>query len=206
MSISGSSDELTRAAEIILAEGVALLPTDTVYGLAVRPDSPTAIDRLFAMKGRPREKNLPVMVGSGEQLSELGVDINEACSRCLASPYMPGPLTLAVGFVEDGRRPAWLAGRDEVAVRIPAHPAMLAILAQTGPLLVTSANISGGPTHENVPSILSSLLFEPDVTVDRGPLSRVPSTLVNCRKDPPVVERVGVVSETEILRMLNVDR
>src|SRR5262245_7367032 len=90
--------------------GVVLLPTDTVYGLAVNPNFDKSIDRLFALKGRPRSVNLPLMVSSDTELEPLGFEISESARRLLQSPLIPGSLTLVLGFRSD-YRPAWLVGR-----------------------------------------------------------------------------------------------
>src|ERR1041384_4836301 len=119
--------------------GVVLLPTDTVYGLAVSPNFDKSIDRLFALKRRPRNVNLPIMVASDTELEPLGFEISESARRLLRSPLIPGSLTLAMGFSSD-YRPHWLIGRDEAAIRIPNDDRLLAVLRKTGPLLVTSAN------------------------------------------------------------------
>jgi len=77
--------------------GVVLLPTDTVYGLAVSPKFDKSIDRLFALKRRPRTVNLPIMVASDAELEPLGFEISESARRLLRSPLIPGSLTLAMG-------------------------------------------------------------------------------------------------------------
>lgn len=182
--------------------GVVLLPTDTVYGLAVSPTHEKSIDRLFALKRRPRTVNLPIMVASDAELDPLGFEISESARRLLRSPLIPGSLTLALGFKSD-YRPAWLAGRDEAAVRIPNHNQLLAVLRQTGPLLVTSANAHSADTPDNVAAILAQLDGAPDLAIDGGILRTTASTLVNCRVDPPVIERLGVVPEAEVLRYLH---
>src|SRR5262249_20386292 len=106
----GISDELVdQAGQCLLNGGVVLLPTDTVYGLAVHPMRADAATRLFAMKRRPRTRNLPIMVSSVDQLKELAVDINEPARR-LIDAFFPGPLTLALGLHE-AAAPSWLAGR-----------------------------------------------------------------------------------------------
>jgi L-threonylcarbamoyladenylate synthase len=182
--------------------GVVLLPTDTVYGLAVSPEFDGAIDRLFALKRRPRNVNLPIMVASEAELEKLGFEISESARRLLRSPLIPGSLTLAMGFSSD-YRPAWLAGRDEAAVRIPNDERLLAVLSRTGPLLVTSANAHSAETPDNVADILAQLDGEPDLYVDGGILKTTASTLVNCRLNPPRIERVGVVPESEVLKYLS---
>jgi L-threonylcarbamoyladenylate synthase len=182
--------------------GVVLLPTDTVYGLAVSPNFDESIDRLFALKRRPRTVNLPIMVASDDELEPLGFEISESARRLLHSPLIPGSITLALGFSSD-YRPHWLAGRDEAAIRIPNDEQLLAVLRKAGPLLVTSANAHSADTPDNVHDILTQLDGAPDLSIDGGRLKTTASTLVNCRVDPPVIERLGVVPESEVLRYLN---
>jgi L-threonylcarbamoyladenylate synthase len=193
--------EVARAAECLLAGGVVLLPTDTVYGLAVHPEQDQAITRLFAMKGRPRSVNLPVMISSRDEIRALGGVVNGAAELLLESKYVPGPLTLALGVSAPELAP-WLRGREEFAVRIPDDERLLAILRTTGPLLVTSANLHAEQVRESVPDILATLVSEPDLVIDDGNRDTVSSTLVNCRRLPPVIERVGAVAEEEIEAIL----
>jgi L-threonylcarbamoyladenylate synthase len=182
--------------------GVVLLPTDTVYGLAVSPNFDGSIDRLFALKRRPRNVNLPIMVASDAELEPLGFEVGEYARRLLRSPLIPGSLTLAMGFSSD-YRPAWLAGREEAAVRIPNDERLLSVLRETGPLLVTSANAHSAETPDNVADILAQLDGAPDLSIDGGTLRTTASTLVNCRVDPPRIERIGVVPESEVLKYIS---
>ena len=182
--------------------GVVLLPTDTVYGLAVSPLFDKSIDRLFALKRRPRNVNLPIMVASDTQLATLGFEITESAQRLLRSPLIPGSLTLALGFHSD-YRPDWLKGRDEAAIRIPNDDRLLAVLRQAGPLLVTSANAHSAETPDNINDILAQLDGAPDLSIDGGILRTTASTLVNCRREPAVIERHGVVPDSEVQRYLN---
>jgi L-threonylcarbamoyladenylate synthase len=188
--------------ECLANGGVVLLPTDTVYGLAVSPSFDRSIDRLFALKRRPRNVNLPIMVASESELEPLGFAISDSARRLLRSPLIPGSLTLAMGFSSE-YRPAWLAGREEAAVRIPNDERLLSVLRQTGPLLVTSANAHSAETPDNVADILAQLDGAPDLSVDGGTLRTTASTLVNCRVDPPRIERAGVVPESEVLKYLS---
>ena len=182
--------------------GVVLLPTDTVYGLAVSPKFDDSITRLFGLKRRPRNVNLPIMVASDTELEPLGFEISDSARRLLRSPLIPGSLTLAMGFSSD-YRPAWLAGREEAAVRIPNDERLLSVLREAGPLLVTSANAHSAETPDNVADILAQLDGAPDLSIDGGTLRTTASTLVNCRVDPPRIERVGVVPESEVLKYLS---
>ena len=197
-----SMTEVERIVECLQTGGVVLLPTDTVYGLAVSPEFDDSISRLFALKRRPRNVNLPIMVASDAELEALGFEVSDSARRLLRSPLIPGSLTLAMGFSSD-YRPAWLAGRDEAAVRIPNDERLLAVLRKAGPLLVTSANAHSAETPDNVADILAQLDGAPDLSIDGGTLHTTASTLVNCRVDPPAIERLGVVPESEVLKYLS---
>lgn len=188
--------------ECLSKGGVVLIPTDTVYGLAVSPNFDKSIDRLFALKRRPRNVNLPIMVASDTELEPLGFELSESARRLLRSPLVPGSLTLAMGFRSE-YRPEWLADREEAAVRIPNDERLLAVLRKAGPLLVTSANAHSAETPDNVSDILAQLDGAPDLFIDGGILRTTASTLVNCRVDPPVIERVGVVPASEVLKYLS---
>ncbi|MEL7221728.1 MAG: L-threonylcarbamoyladenylate synthase [Bacteroidota bacterium] len=192
-----------QIADCLLQEGVVLLPTDTVYGLAVSPQFPKAVDRLFELKQRERHKNLPIMVADIPAMEQLGVAINARARRLLESEYVPGALTVAIGFTTIPTV-AWLEGREEVAIRIPDDEQLLAVLRATGPLLVTSANASGYPvTPPLVADILPQLHGKPDLVVEGGSIKTIPSTLVNCRKDPPQIEREGAIPTAAIEAILD---
>jgi len=189
---------IRKIVECLQQGGVVLLPTDTVYGLAVSPDFPAGVDKLYDLKQRPRSMHLPIMVADVAAMESLGVAINERARKLLASDFVPGALTIAIGFAKAPLVP-WLTGREEVAIRIPDDEQLLAVLRQTGPLLVTSANASGYPeTPAEVADILVQLNGQPDLVIDGGPIKTIPSTLVNCRLDPPVVEREGVITQGEL--------
>nr|VFK40189.1 MAG: L-threonylcarbamoyladenylate synthase [Candidatus Kentron sp. SD]VFK45740.1 MAG: L-threonylcarbamoyladenylate synthase [Candidatus Kentron sp. SD] len=196
-----SDDEIRKIVACLENSGVVLMPTDTVYGLAVLPARARAVGRVYALKQRPGGMNLPIMVDSAEKLPALGLAINEAARRLLDSPLVPGALTLALGFRERPI-PGWLEGREEVAIRIPDDRRLLDVLGQTGPLLVTSANRHGDATPGTLADALAQLDGAVDLAVEGGRLSRAPSTLVNCRRDPPVIEREGAISRETIMEYL----
>jgi L-threonylcarbamoyladenylate synthase len=185
------------AAEVLGGGGVIVVPTDTVYGLAARPTDADAVQAVFRAKGRPEGMQLPVLAASLEQVRALGVDLTPA-ALALARWWWPGPLTMAFGFEARSERPAWLAGRDEVAVRIPDHDFLRALLARTGVLVVTSANPHGAPTPRTALDVAASLGPSVDLVVDGGRLHDVPSTLVNVSGTEPVVEREGAISRAEV--------
>lgn len=189
------------AVEVLASGGVVVLPTDTVYGLAARPFDGDAVRAIFRAKGRPVGMHLPVLAASVAQVRTLGVSFT-AGAETLARTWWPGPLTLAFGFDLGQARPAWLEGRDEVAVRVPDHEFLRAVLHGAGVLLVTSANPHGTPTPLSADDVATSLSGTIDLVVDGGRLSDVPSTLVNVRRDEAVVEREGALSREQVAAAL----
>ncbi|MDE0781541.1 MAG: L-threonylcarbamoyladenylate synthase [Planktomarina sp.] len=184
------------------AGGVVLLPTDTVLGLAVMPQLSHAVNKLYAMKSRPRAKALPVMVANIEQVEDLGVSISQNIRRLTESLMFPGALTIVAST--DGESPHhWLWDRTEVAFRAPDDAFLLEILCLTGPLLVTSANLAGEPTPLEIHDVLAQLQDTPDYVVEGLGKSSLPSTLVNCTVTPAKIERIGAFSEIEISKFVD---
>lgn len=194
--------DIAAASDCLLAGGVVLLPTDTVFGLAASPRHPEAVEKLFRLKRRPSERRLPVMVASVGQIGELGVDVSASAMKLLTSKYVPGALSVAMGFRSESK-PGWLAGRDEIAIRIPGDELLLAVLRTTGPLFVTSANAHGRATPAQIAEVLAQLDGTPDFVIHGSTGGGTPSTLVNCRLDPPVIEREGAVSKAAIMEIIS---
>jgi L-threonylcarbamoyladenylate synthase len=195
--------DINKIINTLLRGGVALLPTDTVYGLAASPLHPDAVARIFDLKARPTRQNLPIMVADKAEMERMGLDLNTYVEKILASDFVPGDITIVAGF-KDTPSVSWLEGREEVAVRIPNHALMLAILTKTGPLMVTSANRHGNPTTPlTVEEVLADLNGAPDVVVDGGEVENVPSTIINCRETPPKIERSGRILYEDLFNLLN---
>lgn len=196
-----SESVVESAAHCLTTGGVVFLPTDTVFGLAALPTQKEAVARIFRLKARPSQKNLPVMVSSVDQIEAIGGQINDRVLSLVYSPYCPGPLSIAIGL-DDKATPEWLWGRDELAFRIPNDHVLLSILDEVGPLLVTSANRSGSDTARTVEEAVAQLSEEPDLVVGGRECNCEPSTLVNCRFSKPVIERIGVVSPEDLAQYL----
>jgi len=188
---------MDKAAKTLLSGGVALLPTDTVYGLLASPLHPKAVATIFALKGRNTAKALPILVANVAQITGLGVALDTRTKALLDMQI--GALTMVLPVASP---PAWLLGRTEVALRMPDDPALKALLGQTGPLLATSANASGQDTPAEVPEILTQLAGTPDIVVDDGPRTSRPSTLIDTQTTPFTVLRRGALAEADITEIL----
>lgn len=168
------NEDIAGALDALSGGRVCVIPTDTVYGLAVSPAAAGAVEKLFRLKGRPRDKPIPVL---GHDVASLeGVVTFDENARRLALKFWPGPLTTvlprAASFTTD------LGGRGEsIAVRVPAHPLALELLRGSGPLAVTSANRSG---EAPLTTAGAAAQFGDDVYVlDGGPCDGAPSTIVD---------------------------
>lgn len=140
--------DISTAVEIINSGGVVGVPTDTVYGLAVDPFNEDALWALFDLKGRPERKPIGLLVGSIEQAEDLARLPDDA--RALLQQHWPGALTIVVPVKVIV--PDWVGDRSTrtIGLRMPDHPVILSLLAETGPLAVTSANRSGeAETHDD---------------------------------------------------------
>jgi L-threonylcarbamoyladenylate synthase len=191
-----------RAALEALARGeLVVVPTDTVYGVAARPDLPGATDRLFAAKGRPRELTLPVLIGEPNAAERLG-SIDDRCRR-LIERFWPGPLTLVVPRT-DASVPWDLGGdRETVGLRVPDHDATRTLLGETGPLAVTSANRSGQPTPSDCEGVRAALGDSVAVYVCDDPRpAGPPSTVVYATGPELTVLREGALDRKTVLAAL----
>jgi L-threonylcarbamoyladenylate synthase len=198
---AGEPASLRRAAAALADGAVVAVPTDTVYGLAVDPSQPEAVARLFALKGRPDDVPLPVLVAGPEQVALVAGTLGPAAAE-LAARFWPGPLTLVVprrpGFTVDLGGPP--AARQTVGVRRPDHPVVVALCELLGPLAVTSANLHGAApatTADEVAAVFAGS-DEPEVVLDGGPCDGTPSTVVECRGPASRCLREGALAWADL--------
>jgi L-threonylcarbamoyladenylate synthase len=192
-------DTLAEATRRILAGEPVAVPTETVYGLAADATNPAAVNRIYAIKGRPSFNPLIVHVDSLAAAGRLAYFSSQA--DLLARAFWPGPLTLVLPRRADsGLAPAVSAGLATIGIRLPRHPVMLALLAMVErPLAAPSANASGGISPTTAQHVLASLGERAPMIVDDGPTERgVESTIVACGPEGVRVLRPGPVSEEEI--------
>ncbi|KPJ86089.1 hypothetical protein AMJ57_00340 [Parcubacteria bacterium SG8_24] len=190
-----SSKALQEAVAVLRRGGTIVYPTETSYGIGADPGSVTAVQGVYAIKGRSSRKPLPVIAGSFGQAAQWTVLTGR--SRILAKRYWPGPLTLVVPF-RTRRSVAWQHGGRpaSIAIRVPGS-AWARALAETfgSPIVSTSANISdGAPVYSGgaVRRLFSGRERRPDLLLDAGQLPmRPPSTIVQVRRGVPEVLREG---------------
>jgi L-threonylcarbamoyladenylate synthase len=171
------------AARIVAGEAVAV-PTETVYGLAARADSPQAVAAIYAAKGRPGFN--PLIVHVPDLASAETIAIFDGRARQLAAKFWPGPLTLVLPLREEARiAPAVTAGLPTIALRCPAHPVMRAVLEASGlPLAAPSANRSGGVSPTSAVHVARSLAGRIAMVLDGGDCpAGLESTIVALRAD-----------------------
>jgi L-threonylcarbamoyladenylate synthase len=191
---------LSLALELLNSGEVVAFPTDTVYGIGVRVDLESAIEKLYQIKVRSLDKPIPVMVAALEQLEWVAGLIPDTARR-LAGWFWPGPLTMVLPKRRD--LPENLTHLPGVGVRIPDHPFTLELLKNCGPLAVTSANLSGQPEAINADTVMAQLNGRLPLIVDGGD-SRggIASTVVDLTGAKPCILREGPISAGMIKQAL----
>jgi tRNA threonylcarbamoyl adenosine modification protein (Sua5/YciO/YrdC/YwlC family) len=186
---------MDEVVKVLRDGGAVVLPTDTVYGLAVRADLEDAVGVLAELKDRAAEQPVAVLVADARQVEKVGVLPDWA--RPIAERWWPGPLTLVLrrreGLAWDLGEPAGTVG-----VRVPDHDLVRAISARVGPLATTSANRHGAPTPPGAKEAAAALLRPPGLVVDGGPCTGTASTVVDATGDGPVVLREGPITAAQL--------
>ncbi|HEU4566679.1 MAG TPA: L-threonylcarbamoyladenylate synthase [Marmoricola sp.] len=184
---------LAAAVDAIRGGDLVVIPTDTVYGVAADAFDPPAVARLLAAKGRGREMPPPVLINAAATLDALATGV-QGWVRTMVERFWPGPLTVVVR--EQGSL-QWDLGdtRGTVAVRMPRDPVALALLERTGPLAVSSANLSGRAAATDAGEAESMLGDSVSVILDAGPTtSDLASTIVDCTGGAPRILREGALA------------
>src|SRR5687767_3845476 len=174
-----SDDAMLEAAELIRSGEPVAIATETVYGLAADATDPAAVARVYEAKGRPSFN--PLIVHVPDLAAARTIGEFDAAALELAAEHWPGPLTLAVPLRPgSGIASLVTAGLPTIALRVPAHRAMQALLRATGrPLAAPSANASGSISPTRAEHVLKSLGGRIALIVDDGPTERgIESTIV----------------------------
>ena len=193
---------LDEAVAVLRRGGVVAYLTDTVYGLAVDALRPEAIARLYAVKGRPESKPLPVIIGALEQLTLVAATVPATAAR-LIEVFWPGPLTLLLP--PHGRIPPALLGEsDRIGVRWPASTLSQQLaIGLGGAITASSANPSGAPAALTAAEVMTQLAPAVDLVLDAGGvISPVVSTIVDVTVEPPCLYRPGKIAQQAIEAVL----
>lgn len=191
--------DVETAIEALRTGRLAVIPTDTVYGLAAAGDSEPAARALYAAKGRGRGQPTALLFPTVEQLLERVPEL-PASARSIARTLLPGPVTLVLP--NPGRRFAWLSeGRpDAIGVRVPAMTGPgREVLDALGALVATSANLPGGPDPRVLDDVPPEIRKAAAAVVDGGGLPGTASTVIDVTGNEPVILREGALPGSEAL-------
>lgn len=188
---------IRMAKKVIQSGGLVVLPTDTLYGIACDPRNAHALNKMYIAKERPTYKAIPLLLGGMEQLRKVVRLIDPRVLR-LAHAFWPGALTLVLEKQLD--LPKELTPYSGVAVRMPDHPFTISLLQRTGPLAVSSANISSQANPRNLEGVLEQLDGRVDLVLDGGVIQGGNgSTIVQCLEGDIRLLRGGPVPFDQVL-------
>lgn len=174
--------------------GLVAFPTETVYGLGADGLNPKAAERIYAAKGRPSDNPLIVHIAEVEAMEKLAY-VNER-AYILAHAFWPGPLTIILPKRDIVPR-ATTGGLDTVAIRMPAHPAALELIRQSGCFIAApSANVSGRPSPTKADHVVEDMEGRIEYIIDGGPVGiGIESTIVDVSGEVPTILRPGFITK-----------
>ena len=199
---SGRAEGVAKAVEAVRGGKVVVIPTDTVYGVGADAFSEDAVAAVLAAKGRGRDMPPPVLVPNVRTVDGLATDV-PPWARDLIREFWPGPLTLVFKAQSSLM---WDLGETNgtVALRMPQDDIALEVLAEVGPMAVTSANQSGHPAATTITDAAAQLGAAVAVYLDAGRRDdNVPSTIVDCTGERPEVLREGAISRAQLDAVLD---
>jgi len=194
-----NAEVINLAATVLRDGGIAVFPTETVYGIGAVADSCFGPHELFEIKVRPESLPIPLLVETEDALDIWGADVPQYAHN-LAKAFWPGAVTLVVQASE--RVPKDFRAPDgTVGLRSPDHEVVLELIqAAGGPLFTTSANTHGNPAPGAFDEIEPRIITHADIVLDGGETEhQVPSTVVLCTGAEPVIVREGAVANEAIL-------
>lgn len=183
--------------EILENGGAVILPTETVYGLFAQAMNEAAVEHVYQLKRRPKDKAMNLNVADLETI--LAFSKNQpSYLKTLYEAFLPGPLTIILQA--NDRVPAWInSGLSTIGFRIPNHPKTLELIQQTGPLIGPSANISGRESGKIFADIKTQFNNEVTGLVDDAALTGVDSTILDLSGETARILRQGAITKAELL-------
>ena len=194
-----TAEGIARAAALLAEGGIVAFPTDTVYGVAIAGSLPERLPALFALKRRPLDRLIPILLADLAQLPAAEWVVDDRARR-LADHFWPGPLTLVLPSADGSRTQAF---------RAPDHPVALALIEAAGPLLATSANVSNEPDTGSADDVLIAFATQQDelaAVVDGGSVpGGVPSTVLDLSVEPARILREGPLRREQLVEAVELD-
>ena len=185
----------------LAAGGAVVLPTETVYGLFAQALNQEAVERVYELKRRPRNKALNLNVASLEEIYAFSK--NQPCYlEQLYQAFLPGPLTIILQA--NDRVPAWInSAMETVGFRIPNHPVTLDLIRKYGPLIGPSANLSGKASGTCFQQIMMDFQEEISGVEDDASLTGQDSTILDLSGEKALILRQGAITREDILAQVN---
>jgi L-threonylcarbamoyladenylate synthase len=198
LKVKCDSEGIKKASDILRDGGIAIFPTDTVYGVGCDPFKKKSVDRIYKIKNRPKSKPFPVLIHSMDEATQIAqFDFD---SLRLAKKFWPGPLTLIVPL-NDKKLGETLEIKEKIALRIPNNKCLLDLLDNCKFLIGTSANISGEHSFTNSDECYKKM-NDFDIFLDGGNLdNKGESTILEINDGKPIIHRSGALKEEEILEI-----
>ena len=194
--------KLQKIAQVIKDGGVAVFPTETVYGIGVNGTNENAIKKLYKIKNRPYDKPISLLVNSFDMINKVAKDISDTEYK-LMKAFFPGPLTIILN--KKAIVPNILtANTNTVGIRMPENEIALKLIKYANvPIATSSSNISGKPSRTNVQDIMRDFEDEVDIYIDGGKSKiGLASTVVQIINNKLHILRKGAVSEEQIAKIL----
>jgi L-threonylcarbamoyladenylate synthase len=187
---------IERAAELVERGGIVAFPTETVYGIGCLAAFEQSVARIYALKGRPPDRPLPVCLAEPGDIFRHAASVSDEARRLIAR-YLPGPLTVVL---------ADRAGAT-TGFRVSPHPVLRALLKRLGaPLVGTSANPSGAPSPTTPDEVLAAFEGRIEAVLDAGTARLgIDSSVIDCTTSPPTLLREGALSARELGAVLGVE-
>ncbi len=194
-------DVIQVAADAIAGAKVLVFPTRCLYGLGADAFDRDAVEKVFALKQRPENNPVLVLIRNRQEVSRLAAEVPETAKK-LMDEIWPGDLTL-VFFARPEVPEILTAGTGKIGIRLPGHPVAAALVEAAGrPITGTSANLSGRPGAARIQDLPAEIADNVDLILDAGPLKGgVGSIVVDVTVDPPRVLREGTVPASAIQRV-----
>jgi L-threonylcarbamoyladenylate synthase len=190
---------MSDVVEALRAGKAVILPTDTVYGLCALTHTAGPTERLYALKGRDPSQPSALLAADLDMLFEAVPELRGRAA-VIAAALLPGPYTLVL--TNPARRFPWLTGSspEAIGVRVPTLPEATArVVTESGCVVATSANLTGGPDPRRLEDVSPELLAQVGATIDAGELPGTPSTVLDFTGSEPRVIREGAASAAAAL-------